>query len=49
MTSIESLTLEVPDRAAANAFYTPAFGSDHRGPHAPRTRQRPAFVGSRCR
>ena len=26
MTSIESLTLEVPDPAAANAFYTAAFG-----------------------
>jgi predicted lactoylglutathione lyase len=29
MTSIESLTLEVPDPAAANAFYTAAFGLDN--------------------
>ncbi|MGA8352666.1 MAG: hypothetical protein WB698_00675 [Solirubrobacteraceae bacterium] len=28
MTSIESVTLEVPDPAAANAFYTTAFGLD---------------------
>jgi catechol 2,3-dioxygenase-like lactoylglutathione lyase family enzyme len=28
MTSIESVTLEVPDPAAANAFYTAAFGLD---------------------
>ncbi len=26
MTSIDSLTLDVPDAAAANAFYTAAFG-----------------------
>ena len=29
MTSIESLTLEVPDATAANAFYTAAFGLDN--------------------
>ena len=30
MTSIESVTLEVPDPTAANAFYTAAFGLDDR-------------------
>lgn len=30
MTFIESVTLEVPDTAAANAFYTAAFGLDDR-------------------
>jgi hypothetical protein len=50
MTSIESVTLEVPDPAAAGVFYTSAFGlGDRVCASVPRRHQLPVFAGSCCR